>query len=129
MELTGQLHNPSSLLQSLLSLPVPTRSKKAARVRKKPRAPKRRLGDVRDTMIAVLREEGGFLRVSQIHRRVEQGLDGQVIYAYVRDFLNHRSRGEKQLFERRGYGWYRLHSIDETQLWPQSPLPTGDAKQ
>jgi hypothetical protein len=87
------------------------------------------LGDVRDTMIAVLREEGGFLRVSQIHRRVEQGLDGQVIYAYVRDFLNHRSRGEKQLFERRGYGWYRLHSIDETQLWPQSPLPTGDAKQ
>jgi hypothetical protein len=58
-------------------------------------------------MVAVLREEGDFLRVAEIYARVEQRLGRPVGYEHVRDFLNHRSRGKKQLFEREGYGMYR----------------------
>jgi hypothetical protein len=64
-------------------------------------------------MIAVLRDEGGCLRVAEIYERVEQRLEGPVTYAYVRDFLNLRSRGPKQLFERQGYGRYGLWMPDE----------------
>ena len=59
-------------------------------------------------MVVVLREEGDYLKVAEIYDRVEQKLGRSVGYEHVRDFLNHRSRGEKQLFERQGYGMYRL---------------------
>ncbi len=120
VDLTGQLHNLPKPVEYLLSLPLPAASETSVRA-VKPWVVKRRLGDVRDAMIAVLREEGEFLRVAEIYRRVEQRLDGPVSYQHVRDFLNHRSRGEKQLFERQGYGLYRL--------WvPDGPLEVGPSQ-
>jgi hypothetical protein len=112
MELSGQLHNLPKTLEYLLSLPVPAASEVSVRV-VKPLVAKRRLGDVRDAMVALLREEGDCLRVAEIHQRVEQRLDGPVSYSHVRDYLNHRSRGEKQLFERNGHGLYGLRAPDE----------------
>lgn len=112
MDLTGQLHNPCKSLQFILSLPVPASSEMSVRVGK-PWIRQRRLGDVRDAMIDVLRDEGDFLRVAVIYERVQQRLEQPTTYQHVRDFLNHRSRGEKQLFEREGYGRYRIWSPPE----------------
>ena len=109
MVLTGQLCNPSKTLQNILSLPLPSCSEKSARF-VRPLIRQRRLGDVRDAMIAVLSEEGDFLRVAEIYERVGQRLEEPATYQHVKDFLNHRSRGEKPLFERQGYGRYRIWS-------------------
>lgn len=109
MELTGQLYNLSKSLQIILSLPLPASSEKSARVVKS-LVRQRRLGDVRDAMIAVLSEQDESLRVAEIYERVQQKLEGPVSYQHLKDFLSHRSRGEKQLFEREGWGRYRLWS-------------------
>ena len=109
MVLTGQLCNPTKSLQFILSLPFPDQARRSAcRVLKRPVV--RRCGDVRDAMIAVLSEEGGPLRVAEIYERVDQRLAGPVRYEHVKDSLSHRSRGEKQLFERLGHGLYRLRA-------------------
>jgi hypothetical protein len=55
--------------------------------------------------------------------KIERRLSGLVTYGYVRDFLNLRSHGKKQLFEREGYGRYRLHVVDQRELWPASFAP------
>jgi hypothetical protein len=106
VDLSGQLHNLPKSVEYLLSLPVPAFSEVPGRGVNW--VVKHRLGDVRDSMIAVLREEGDWLPVAEIYRRVNQRLDGQVSYSHVRDYLNHRSRGEKKLFERKGHGLYGL---------------------
>lgn len=111
MDLTAQLINPSKSLQNLLSLPWPESRKKSARFGT-PWIPERRLGDVRDAMIAVLGEEGDPLRVADIYARVQTRLEGPVSYQHVKDFLNHRSRGDRRLFERHGYGRYGLYVRD-----------------
>ena len=64
MDLSGQLHNLPKPLELSLSLPVPAASEVSARV-VKPWIRQRRLGDVRDAMVAVLGEDGGYLRVSE----------------------------------------------------------------
>jgi len=107
VELTRQLYNPSTTLQNLLNLPLPAASDAPARSLK-PLVRQRRLGDVRDAMIAVLREEGGPLKTAEIYDRVGQKLEAPIGYQHVKNFLNHRSRGERQLFERVGFGRYRL---------------------
>ncbi len=60
-------------------------------------------------MIAVLAESGGELRVGQIYQQVVLRLgEPAPSYDHVKDFLNHRSRGDRRLFVRLGYGVYRL---------------------
>jgi hypothetical protein len=122
MDLTGQLHNLPKPIEYLLSLPVPPDSDVSVRP-VRPRVVKRRLGEARDAMVAVLRDEGDYLRVAEIYRRVEQRLDGPVSYQHVKDFLNLRSRGEKQLFERKGYGLYRLWASDADGVGPSHMPP------
>ena len=118
VDLTGQLSNLSQSLQALFSLPLPPPGRVVSRAGK-PIVKKRRLGDVRDAMIAVLAQENGYLRVAEIYERVGKQLDGPVAHQYIRDFLNNRSRGEKPLFERGDWGHYRLHqALDVNQLWP-----------
>jgi hypothetical protein len=62
-------------------------------------------------MVDVLREDGDFLRVAVIYERVQQMLEGPVNYQHVRDFLNHRSRREKQLVRARG-----LRAVSVTEI-------------
>jgi hypothetical protein len=69
-------------------------------------------------MIAVLAEAGGELRVGQIYQQVGEPVPS---YDHVKDFLNHRSRGEKRLFARLGYGIYRLPGWDQ----PEGAGPAG----
>lgn len=115
MDLRGQLSNPSKLLESLLALRLPVSGQTSGRSRRPSRQePRRRLGDVRDAMIAVLAESGGELRVGQIYEQVARRLGAPVpSYDHVKDFLNHRSRGDRRLFVRLGYGMYRLPRSDE----------------
>ena len=112
MDLTGQLHNLPKPVEYLFSLPVQADYETSVRV-VKPWVAKRRLGEVRDAMIAVLREGGDYIRVADIHARVEQKLECPVSYQHVKDVLSNRSRNEKQLFERKGYGLYRLWVPDQ----------------
>jgi hypothetical protein len=120
MDLSGQLHNLPKPVEYLLSLAVPAASEVSARI-PTAWATKRRLGDVRDAMIAVLREEGECLPVAEIYRRVEQRVDGAVSYSHVRDYLNHRSRGEKPLFERTRHGVYGLVPAEGVNAGKRSP--------
>jgi hypothetical protein len=74
-------------------------------------APRRRLGDVRDAIIAVLAEEDGPLRVAEIYDRVVARLgEPPPSYLHGKDSLSHRSRGLEPLYERLGYGLYRLRA-------------------
>jgi hypothetical protein len=53
--------------------------------------------------VAVLAENGGELRVAQIYEQVAERLgEPAPSYDHVKDFLNHRSRGDRQLFVRLG---------------------------
>ena len=52
-------------------------------------------------IVSVLLEEGHYLRVAEVYRRVQQRVEGPVSYGQVREYLNKRSHGKKQLFERR----------------------------
>lgn len=59
-------------------------------------------------MIAVL-AEGGELRVKDVYERVVEVLgDPAPSYDHVGGFLNYRSRGDRRLFVRVGFGRYRL---------------------
>lgn len=80
---------------------------------------------MRDAMIAVLAEENEFLKVAVIYERARQKLEGPVTYGYVRDFLNSRTRTKTPLFERGGWGFYRLHpELDLSRLWPLPAEPS-----
>jgi hypothetical protein len=60
-------------------------------------------------MVAVLAESGSELHVAQIYEQVVERLGVPApSYDHVKDFLNHRSRGERPLFVREGFGRYRL---------------------
>jgi hypothetical protein len=60
-------------------------------------------------MIAVLDEADEPLRTHVIYDCVVERLgEPKPTYGHVRDFLSHRSRGDRRLFERLGYGTYRL---------------------
>lgn len=110
MDLRRQLSNLPKRVEILFSLRLDEATRPTGRSRKpaKPE-PRRRLGDVRDAMIAVLAESGGEMRVGLIYEQVVLRLgEPTPSYQNVRDFLNHRSRGDRQLFVRLGYGVYRL---------------------
>jgi hypothetical protein len=109
MDLIGQLSNPPALLKRVLDVPVPQgRVEQVAALRAGPR---RRLGDIRHAIVAVLAEEGGPLRVAEIYERVVARLDEPPpSYLHVKDSLSHRSRGSEPLYERLGYGLYQLDS-------------------
>lgn len=70
--------------------------------------PKPRQGEIRDVMVAVLREEGDFLRVAEIYAHVQQRLGRSVGYEHVRDFLETSLAGRETAVRAKGYGMYRL---------------------
>ena len=120
MDLVGQLANPDRKLSGFLNLPIPEAEGRPRRPVK--RVARHRLGDVRDAMIAVLAEAGGPLRTAVIYERVVARLgEPAPTYMHVKDFLSHRSRGDKQLFVREGYGRYRLLGSGETNENEQKP--------
>ena len=86
MELTGQLSNLSEPLEYLLSLPAPPVGAGSARAVAWVAKP--RLGETRDAMIEILRSEGDFVRVADVHRRLAHRLRRQVAYGHVKNDLN-----------------------------------------
>jgi hypothetical protein len=125
VDLTGQLANLSEKLKALLDQPLPTPSVGPSAASDKPFAARRRLGDIRDAMVEVLAQESDFLQVADIYARVVMKLEEPVTYDYVKDFLNSRTRTKPPLFERGGWGRYRLHpELDVTRLWPLSSEPS-----
>lgn len=113
MDLTGQLSNLPETLQSLLNQPLERRT---GRVTVRPHRPLGPLWPppeallVRDTIIAVLEDVGSELRLMELRQRVEQRLDFEVPPGRFKAYMNDRCRGKTALFERLGYGRYRLRS-------------------
>lgn len=52
------------------------------------------------------------MRMKDVHAEVERLLGGEVSFQSVADFLIKNSKGQKPLFERPRYGYYRLRRFE-----------------
>lgn len=112
MDLTGQLSNLSAALVKVLELPSPRCSDRTrqASSRQIPIFRQRRYEVIRDAVVNELASEVSGLRLLEIRRRVEDRLGEPVPSARFKDYVNNQSKGANPLFERLGYGMYRLRS-------------------
>lgn len=111
MDLTGRLSNLPDELLSLLNLRCEPQQRQAA-VHSAPVVlfEKPRALVLRETLVEVLREADGDLRLMELRERMEARLGESLASKRFRDYVNDQTRGRNPLLTRLGYGRYRLRS-------------------
>lgn len=109
MELVGSLSNPAVLAK----LDALTTCRREALAHGEPRLhpasrPPARAGEIVETIVVVLAECNGSMRVAEIHRYVEQRLGRRVNRKSVKACLSEWALASRPRFQRTGYGRYRL---------------------
>src|SRR5207245_1716875 len=94
MDLTGQLHNLSARLQSLLELPLPQASGRPRDDVGRPQSPifrRRHYELIRHAVVEELAAEGSGLRLMEIRRRVEKRIGEPIGPTRFKDYVNDQS--------------------------------------
>jgi hypothetical protein len=110
MGLVGRLSNPdlTTLLQGLTAHDWKQASPRHPSATGVAPDGRRKFGTVRDAIVQVLGRADRDLRVSDIHKGVEEVLGGTVSASSVKDYLRKGCRREAPLFEYMGTTGYRL---------------------
>jgi hypothetical protein len=112
MDLTGQLSNLSTAVETVLLLNRTTHRESVVSDHRTPRPSfrQRPYELVRDALVQELTADGSGLRLMEIRLRVEDHLGGPVDQKRFKDYVNDQSRGADALLERLAWGTYRLRS-------------------
>ena len=109
-ELNGTLSNREVLLEAAQIVVLKRRLlQKFLHREEGPAPPTRRAGLIKQTIIRVLIDAPGPMRVTEIRRDCEQRLGIAVNRSTVSDCLIKHSSGERRLFERDARGSYHRH--------------------